>query len=98
MASVETTTIRVRRTTQKRLQEEAEQRGQSVTELLEAAADVLEEQRLLEGFVRSYELYGDHIRAEMKNWIEEPDPPGVLPDDDWSDALPPENDSGEESP
>jgi hypothetical protein len=90
MASVETTTIRVRRSTQKRLQEEDEQRGTSVTEVLEAAADVLEEQRMLAGFVRSYELYGDEIRAEMKDWIDMPDPPGALPDDDWSDLLTPD--------
>jgi uncharacterized protein (DUF2384 family) len=77
MASVETTTIRVRRSTQKRLQEEAEQRGKSVTEVLEAAADLLEEERMLESFVRSYELHGDEIRAEMKDWIGLPDrPPG----------------------
>ena len=67
MASVETTTIRVRRSTHKRLQEEAGQRGKSVTELLEMATEMLEEQRLLQGFVRSYELYGDEIRAEMKD-------------------------------
>ena len=67
MASVETTTIRVRRSTHKRLQEEARQRGKSVTELLEMATEMLEEQRLLQGFVRSYELYGDEIRAEMKD-------------------------------
>lgn len=87
MASVETTTIRVRRSTHKRLQEEAEHRGESVTEVMEAAADMLEEQRLLAGFVRSYELYGDEIRAEMKDWEEIPDPP--LPDEDFSDFLPP---------
>jgi uncharacterized protein (DUF1778 family) len=87
MASVETTTIRVRRSTHKRLQEEAERRGTSVTEVLEAAADVLEEQRMLDSFVRSYELYGDQIRAEMKDWLDLPDPP--LPPEDWSDFMPP---------
>jgi hypothetical protein len=89
VASVETTTIRVRRSTHKRLQEEAERQGKSVTEVLEVAADMLEEQRLLAGFVRSYELYGDEIRAEMKDWDEMPDPP--LPDEDFSDFLPPES-------
>jgi hypothetical protein len=84
MASVETTTIRVRRSTQRRLQKEAELAGTSVTEVLEVATRMLEEQRLLEGFVRSYEKYGDEIRAEMKDWMEMPGPP--LPDDDWSDA------------
>jgi hypothetical protein len=87
MASVETTTIRVRRSTHKRLQEEAERQGTSVTEVLEAAADLFEEQRMLASFVRSYELYGDEIRAEMKDWLDLPDPP--LPDEDWSDFLPP---------
>jgi uncharacterized protein (DUF1778 family) len=47
MASVETTTIRVRRSTQKRLQEEAERQGTSVTELLDQAADILEERSIL---------------------------------------------------
>lgn len=89
MASVETTTIRVRRSTHQRLQKEAERQGTSVTEVLEAAADMLEEQWLLAGFVRSYELYGDEIRAEMKDWEEMPDPP--LPPEDFSDFLPPES-------
>lgn len=89
MASVETTTIRVRRSTHKRLQEEAERQGKSVTEVLEAAADMLEEQWLLAGFVRSYELRGDEIRAEMKDWDEMPDP--LLPDEDFSDFLPPKS-------
>lgn len=75
MASVETTTIRVRRSTHLRLQKEAEHRGKSVTEVLEAATDLLEEERMLESFVRSYELYGDEIRAEMKDWIGLPDQP-----------------------
>jgi uncharacterized protein (DUF2384 family) len=87
MASVETTTIRVRRSTHKRLQEEAERRGTSVTEVLEAAADVLEEERMLASFVACYEKHGDEIRAEMKDWLDLPDPP--LPDEDWSDFLPP---------
>ncbi len=58
--------------------------GTSVTEVLDAAADLLEEQRLLEGFERSYERHGAAIHAEMKDWMEMPDPP--LPDDDWSDV------------
>jgi uncharacterized protein (DUF1778 family) len=85
MASVETTTIRVRRSTQKRLQEEAEQRGKSVTELLEVAADMLYEQRILESAERSWEKRGDEMREEMKDWLDMPGPP--LPDDDWSDSL-----------
>ena len=55
MASVETTTIRVRRSTQKRLQEEAENRGKSVTELLDEAADVLEEKSMLLSAERAWE-------------------------------------------
>jgi uncharacterized protein (DUF1778 family) len=48
MARVETTTIRVRRTTHERLQRAAEQAGKSVTQLVEEAADLLEEAELLE--------------------------------------------------
>jgi uncharacterized protein (DUF2384 family) len=88
MASVETTTIRVRRSTHKRLQEEAEQRGKSVTELLDVAADVLYEQRILEEAVRSWEKHGPAMREEMKDWLEMPGPP--LPDDDWSDLDSPD--------
>jgi len=47
MASVETTTIRVRRSTHRRLQEEAERQGKSVTEVLDEAAQLLEEQSML---------------------------------------------------
>ena len=79
MASVETTTIRVRRSTQKRLQEEAEHRGKSVTELLDIAADVLYEQRVLESAERSWEKHGREMREEMEDWLEMPGPP--LPDD-----------------
>ncbi len=87
MASVETTTIRVRRSTHARLQQIALERGESVTELLEAATELLEEQRMLNSFERSYELHGDEIREEMKDWLEMPGPP--LPADDWSDPEPP---------
>lgn len=55
MASVETTTIRVRRSTHERLQKEAELAGKSVTQLLEEAADLLEEVRILEGAERAFE-------------------------------------------
>jgi uncharacterized protein (DUF1778 family) len=85
MASVETTTIRVRRSTHLRLQKEAELSGKSVTQVLEEATKMLEEQRLLDGFVHSYEKYGDEIRAEMKDWLDMPGPP--LPDDDWSKVV-----------
>jgi hypothetical protein len=68
MAAVETTTIRVRRSTQRRLAEEAELAGTSVVEVLEAAVDLLEEQRLLASMDESYRKYGDEIREEMKVW------------------------------
>jgi uncharacterized protein (DUF1778 family) len=48
MARVETTTIRVRRSTHERLQRAAEKRGKSVTQLVEEAAELLEESELLE--------------------------------------------------
>lgn len=50
MARVETTTIRVRRETHERLAKEAALAGKSVTQVLEEAADMLEEDRLLEDF------------------------------------------------
>lgn len=83
MASVETTTIRVRRSTQKRLQAEAESRGKSVTELLDLAADVLYEQRLLESAERSWEKHGDEMREEMAAW--DATLADGLPAEDWSD-------------
>jgi hypothetical protein len=72
MAVVETTTIRVRRSTHKRLTEEAERAGMSVVEMLEAAVDLLEEQRLLASMDASYRKYGDEIHEEMKAWLEMP--------------------------
>ena len=94
MEVVDTTTIRVRRSTQERLAEEASLAGIDVTELLEKAADAFEEdrlreaeeQRLLEGFVRCYEEHGDAIMAEMKDWLDMPGSPP--PDDNWPDAPP----------
>lgn len=68
MAAVETTTIRVRRSTQRRLADEAERAGTSVVEVLEAAVDLLEEQRLLTSMDESYRKHGDEIREEMKIW------------------------------
>lgn len=73
MAAVETTTIRVRRSTQRRLAEEAELAGTSVVEVLEAAVDLLEEQRLLASMDESYRKHGDEIHEEMKAWLELPD-------------------------
>jgi len=86
MGSVETTTIRVRRSTQQRLASEAELAGTSVTAVLEAAADLLEEERLLAGMARSHELHADALKAEMAIW--DGTLADGLPDDDWSDVIP----------
>jgi uncharacterized protein (DUF2384 family) len=75
MAEVETTTIRVRRSTQRRLAEEAEGAGMSVIEMVDAAVDLWEEKRLLDSMVESYAKYGDEIREEMKDWIGLPSGP-----------------------
>jgi uncharacterized protein (DUF2384 family) len=72
MAEVETTTIRVRRTTQRRLAEEAQLEGLSVIEMVDAAVDLWEEQRLLDSMVESYRKYGDEIHEEMRDWLEAP--------------------------
>ena len=55
MASVDTTTIRVRRSTQQRLKKEAGLQGKSVTELVEEAVELLEEQRILASAERAWE-------------------------------------------
>ncbi|HEX3240793.1 MAG TPA: hypothetical protein VHR18_11755 [Solirubrobacterales bacterium] len=68
MAVVETTTVRVRRSTQQRLAQEAELAGMSVIELLDALVDLWEEQRLLVSMDESYRKHGDEIREEMKIW------------------------------
>ena len=73
MAEVETTTIRVRRSTQQRLAEEAQLEGVSVIEMVDAAVDLWEEKRLLDSMDESYRKYGDEIREEMKDWIGLPD-------------------------
>lgn len=73
MASTETTTVRVRRSTHERLQREAELAGTSVTQVLERAADLLEERRMLDSFASAYERHGGEIREEMKEWLELPD-------------------------
>lgn len=64
MAQVETTTIRVRRSTHERLQKQAELRGQSVTQLLEEAADILEEATILESAERAWERVAE-LPAEV---------------------------------
>jgi len=73
MAVVETTTIRIRQSTRKRLADEAKEAGMSVIEMVDAAVDLWEERRLLDSMVASYEKYGDEIREEMKDWIGLPD-------------------------
>jgi hypothetical protein len=72
MAEVETTTIRVRRSTQRRLAEEAQREGMSVIEMVDAAVDLWEEQSLLDSMDESYEKYGDEIHEEMKDWLDAP--------------------------
>lgn len=84
MASVETTTIRVRRSTHERLQKQAELTGQSVTQVLEEAADLLEEQRLFASMERSHAKYADEMQAELAAW--DGTLADGLPDDDWSDG------------
>jgi len=68
MAVTETTTIRVRRSTQKRLAREAEIAEMSVVEMLEAAVDLWEERRLLASMDESYRKHGDEIHEEMRDW------------------------------
>jgi hypothetical protein len=72
MAVTETTTIRVRRTTHRRLAKEAAIEGISVVEMLEAAVDLWEERRLLDSMDESYRKYGDEIHEEMKDWLDAP--------------------------
>lgn len=73
MAAVETTTIRVRKATHRRLTEEAEREGKSVIEMLDAAVDLWEERRLLDSMDESYRQHGDEIHEEMKDWLDFPD-------------------------
>ena len=68
MAVTETTTVRVRQATQRRLAREAELAGTSVVDVLDAAADLLEEQRLLADMDRAYGARGDAISAESGAW------------------------------
>lgn len=72
MAAVETTTIRVRRSTQRRLAQEAAIAGKSVIEMLDVAVDLVEEQRLLASMDESYRKHGDEIHEEMRAWLEMP--------------------------
>jgi uncharacterized protein (DUF1778 family) len=78
MASVETTTIRVRRSTHERLQKQAEITGQSVTQVLEEAADLLEEAKLLEAFEEHWQQMAERTPEEVarddardEEWVRE---------------------------
>lgn len=78
MASVETTTIRVRRSTHERLQKQADLTGQSVTQVLEEAADLLEEAKMLESaedhWKRLAERTPDEVardQARDEEWVRE---------------------------
>jgi hypothetical protein len=68
VAVTETTTIRVKRSTQRRLADEAERAEMSVIEMVDAAVDLWEERRLLDSMDESYARHGDEIREEMKIW------------------------------
>ena len=78
VAAIETTTIRVRRSTHERLQKQAELTGQSVTQVLEEAADLLEEAKMLESAERAWKRYAElpeEVRArhaaEDEEWVRE---------------------------
>lgn len=64
-----------------------------MTQVVEEAVEMLEEQAMLDSFVRCYAKHGAEIREEMKDWLDMPS--DGLPDDDWSD-LPPA--AGTDSP
>lgn len=63
-----TTTMRVRRSTQKRLAREAELAGRPMIDVLDAAADLLEERRMLDSMDSAYRNHGAEIRAEVEAW------------------------------
>jgi uncharacterized protein (DUF1778 family) len=79
MASVETTTIRVRRSTHERLQKQAELTGQSVTQVLEEAADMLEEAKILESAERAWRRYAELPAETVAD--------DVARDDEWVREL-----------
>jgi uncharacterized protein (DUF1778 family) len=78
MASVETTTIRVRRSTHERLRKQAELTGQSVTQVLEEAADLLEEAKMLESAEDHWKRLAERTPEEVardqardEEWVRE---------------------------
>jgi uncharacterized protein (DUF1778 family) len=86
MARTETTTIRVRRSTHERLQRAADRTGKSVTQLVEEAADLLEESRILESAVDAWARMADRTPEEIAR--------DEARDDEWVrelEALPPSN-------
>lgn len=50
----------------------AELEERSLTDMLDAAVDLLEEQDMLASMDESYRKYGDEIHEEMKAWLEMP--------------------------
>lgn len=86
MARVETTTIRVRRTTHERLQRAADSAGKSVTQLVEEAADLLEESRILDSALDAWARMADRTPEEIAR--------DNARDEEWVrelEALPPSN-------
>jgi uncharacterized protein (DUF1778 family) len=78
MARAETTTVRVRRDTHERLQLQAEITGQSVTQVLEEAADLLEEAKLLEAAEDHWKRMAERTPEEVardeardEEWVRE---------------------------
>jgi hypothetical protein len=53
---------------QRRLAQEAKLAGKSVVDLLDAAAELLEEQRMLASMDRSYREQGAEIHEELAAW------------------------------
>ena len=60
--------MRIKRATQQRLAHEAELAGTSMVELLDAAADLIEERRLLDAMDRAYRENGGALRTEAAAW------------------------------
>ncbi len=60
--------MRVRRSTQERLAREAELAGSPMIDVLDAAADLLEERRMLTSMDQAYRGRGAEIHAEVEAW------------------------------
>jgi uncharacterized protein (DUF1778 family) len=90
MARVETTTIRVRRDTHERLAKEAELAGKSVTQVLEEAADMMEEERILESAQEAWKRMAERTPEEVARdearddeWVRELEAMPPSPGADW---------------